>query len=159
MPSLPTWLSRLELDLVRSRNKRKRKRRKKTTTTTTTQPNDPITTTTTTPTPTTIPPTTIKDNEINPVILTQPHPSDFDQTGKGIKFKHTPIPITDINPKIKDLKLSPTTSTTLSQPNFNRIHFQNARLGELLVPVRLARQGSLPVFGPKSPVNRNLRNR
>jgi hypothetical protein len=152
MPT-PTWLSRLELDLVKARRMSKRRRKRQTSSSSMsgavatsekeemiggTEPplsaagaSDAAETTTTT-------------------IAAAATPSPVKITGTG----STAAAAAD------DASTEDASTPLLSvskDPRFDRVHLHNARLGELLVPVRIARTESEPLFGPKSPTNRHLR--
>ena len=172
MPT-PTWLSRLELDLVNSRTKRRRKLKRTKPTTTTVVPPGPVpappvtiqqqdkekekekeedTKTTTSNTllvPTSSITADIKDNELYQPVQDSPSiPSDF-APSPASKKKRPPHP-----------KLATLLKKELpKEKSFQRKHLQSARLGELLLPVRTARKESAghSLFGPHSPINRTLR--
>ena len=155
MPT-PTWLSRLELDLVKARKKQKRKRRKK------------------------IEKVEVEEEEKEEQIGgTEPFTSSSDIastdaaatsstgataveiTGTGTTTTTTATTATATTAATTATTAATTATTTLlstaKDPQFDRVHLHSARLGELLVPVRIARTESEPLFGPKSPTNRHLR--
>ena len=173
----PIWLSRLELDLVRSKRKksksyarvRKSNKDKKTTktdpvdnsnTTAATAAAADATTTTTDTYPSMLQPqpqTTVKT--LHDLYPPQPPHSDFALPPQKKK----------LHPLLKTLK-----GTLPSNRDFDRMHLQNARLGEILVPVRKARTTERAVapgnpsggrggsvaglnFGPASPTNKHLK--